>query len=138
MLIFGWVNYGGLSDLPPQGAFTLDYDEIESNGMDRALLHHTERFYKELFLTKHASWSCEQEYRYLVRSSRPVDVPIRDAVRGIYVGSDIAREDAEVLRGFGEELSVEVRVMTWVNCNPLARFCALYQPPGMNRLWTGA
>lgn len=73
-----------------RGAEMIDMDRVKAVGLEQALIDHRERYYEDLFLTKHRDWADEWEFRFLLFSSdeNPRYVSIRDSLTDIVAGVD--------------------------------------------------
>ncbi|WP_212988557.1 DUF2971 domain-containing protein [Actinoplanes auranticolor] len=82
----GPVEYRGIS--PGVGPSLVDLDQIEEFGLDAVATAYARDNHQQLFFRKHRDWGNELEYRLVLidRSTLPAEIPIRDALTGVYLG----------------------------------------------------
>ncbi|WP_369744558.1 DUF2971 domain-containing protein [Paenarthrobacter sp. AMU7] len=96
----------------------IDTRHLHKYGTDAVARHYAEVFQKRIFLTKHADWSSEYEYRFALmnQSTLPEYIDISDALTSVFLGHSFPEWKLpslrEALSNFG---AIEVSRMRYHN-----------------------
>lgn len=87
LLLQGAVRYGDKLPANEDGAAIIDLTAFEDN-LEAAMQQKIEKHHRTYFLYKHADWSTEDEYRFIISGgdTGPVELPFEDALIGVAVG----------------------------------------------------
>ncbi|MEU4532502.1 DUF2971 domain-containing protein [Micromonospora ureilytica] len=87
----GPVEYRNVST--GAGPHGVDIGQIREFGLDAAAISYAEIHRDQIFFRKHADWSNESEYRLVLidQSVLPVEVSIREALTGVFIGDGFAK-----------------------------------------------
>jgi hypothetical protein len=101
-----------------QDAFTLNFDDLDTYGVDDALRAHIRTYLQELFFQKNTDWASEVEYRWVLLGDTPTPefVPFGDALEAICVGENYADLDDPSLHFLAKRFGItNIPRITWGN-----------------------
>lgn len=121
-LFEGDVKYHNQSVARPLAGnpFILDFDGIQSRGMNSIVQHHIRHYWKPLFFEKLLDWRDEYEYRWILWDTEHVEhlFAYRASLVGVLLGPDFPKDGIPAIRRFRDEYGFETRAVNWNNGFP--------------------
>lgn len=107
----------GISHEDIEGAHIIDMDRVEKFGLEQALNEHRQRYFNELFFSKHQDWRDEWEFRFIVHSQERNElfVDIQDILLEAVLGVDFPQIYEPCLSSICASLSIKASRLRWRN-----------------------
>lgn len=105
------ITANGLA-ISPDGIF---YEDLLVKGIEKYMEDHIEKFYKQLFLSKHLNWQDENEFRFIVLGNEDEDyfMPFLNSLKTVIITEDFDKTLLPTLIKRCNELNIQLEWLIW-------------------------